>query len=511
MLNSEETFDMVNLNNYLTSRFGDFSLPKLEFNIHLILKPLEDEFRKRREKFHKELYEILEIPKMNFSINQSGKIVIIKESLMNHIDYLWKKYLEEQKENRKENSIDISVLDKISFLHKDRLSNQYFINFMDTVLSSFSNLLGSSYVRNTDDKPDYITLQDLGFQFPKRQKYDKFYNVVLNKLLPQTNNYINQLSSAFNQGNLVFVLGAGVSIDCNLPDWNKLLTRLFISIKGYDSISEDLSSLYLNLNSNQPIQIGRLIEISYSGKKNDLLKDIHKYLYDQFDKDKLKASKLFESIYQFISSQLQSLDSIITYNFDDLLQYYCQLHHNKNAVSTIYNGNTNAGKVPIYHVHGYIPHKKSLIDKNQDITFSESIYHKQYSEVYSWNNLIQLNKFSDKTCLFIGSSISDPNIRRLLDVAKSKSFSSEPRHYCLLKEPNRNEYIRKLEQGENHFSKYSSIYVDEIDSISKVMAIMTKDMIEKDMKSLNIQVIWYKEHFEIPEILNSIYACSFKN
>jgi hypothetical protein len=57
------------------------------------------------------------------------------------------------------------------------------------------------------------------------------------------------------------------------------------------------------------------------------------------------------------------------------------------------------------------------LHKENQIVFSEDSYHDQFVDPFSWSNLTQLNKFTQNTCLFIGLSMTDPNLRRLLDVA----------------------------------------------------------------------------------------------
>lgn len=76
-------------------------------------------------------------------------------------------------------------------------------------------------------------------------------------------------------------------------------------------------------------------------------------------------------------------------------------------------------KLKIYHVHGFLPQDGDIGAGNK-ITLGEFVYHEQYNNIYSWNNIVQINKFRDNTCLFIGTSLTDPTIRRLLDIAKSQ-------------------------------------------------------------------------------------------
>lgn len=93
---------------------------------------------------------------------------------------------------------------------------------------------------------------------------------------------------------------------------------------------------------------------------------------------------------------------------------------------------------------------------------------------YSWSNLIQLNTFSANICLFIGISLSDPNLRRLLDISWRKN--QRCKHYIIMKKPPQKNKA------------------DEI----------TTMLFEQDANSLGLNVIWCSDFSEIPNILYGI-------
>jgi SIR2-like domain len=149
----------------------------------------------------------------------------------------------------------------------------------------------------------------------------------------------------------------------------------------------------------------------------------------------VRGSSLIESIANLARPQREArpLDSIITFNFDDMIEEALNKASipNKSIFSeSIYH---DSHQIPIYHVHGYLPRHGKLPET--DLVFSEDAYHNQFIDPFSWSNLMQLNKLSQTTCLFIGVSLTDPNMRRLLDVAWRKNPGKTKSHYIVKKRP----------------------------------------------------------------------------
>lgn len=107
--------------------------------------------------------------------------------------------------------------------------------------------------------------------------------------------------------------------------------------------------------------------------------------------------------------------AIITFNFDDLVEK--ALAQKGIAYRPIWKEgqSRNVNTLPIFHVHGYLPSDGELDEPN--LVFSEDTYHSQFINPYSWSNLVQLNTYSENVCIFIGLSLADPNLRRLLDIS----------------------------------------------------------------------------------------------
>lgn len=332
----------------------------------------------------------------------------------------------------------------------------------------------------------------------------------LKSKLPETKTYsrrevIRKINNYYQSGNLVLVLGAGVSSDFGLPNWNTLLQKLMIgTIEKERKVSAVLSNLFTNIFSPSPLIAGRYLQRNYEDKMHSFEEEVRKNLYEGVDME--RPSELMNEIVNFcIPSEGNSkIDSVISYNFDDIFEQRLLKTGIKIPFKPIFGIGINPnGNLPIYHVHGYLPQKGTLSENNQ-ITFGESIYHKQYNDIYSWNNIVQINKYRDSNCLFIGSSLTDPNQRRLLDIAKKQKGTEEEYHF-VFRERYQELIIKKkvevfLRENSKILDQKSSASMELGETVRVLIEIIQK-FEETDMASFGVKIIWINKWAEIPTYL----------
>lgn len=294
---------------------------------------------------------------------------------------------------------------------------------------------------------------------------------------------VAELAKALHGGRLTLVCGAGISVGAGVPAWNDLLLRLLgamisrISEDHSLSINSDDADLFHARYSPSSLVVGKYL-------KNNLGKDFLKELRDSLYISNPESCDVIEAIVDLSRPQRDGkpLDSIITFNFDELLEENLDKQNIKYKAVYGEGIRNSPHELPIYHVHGYLP-RKGRISTNMDVVFSEDAYHSQFIEPFSWSNLIQLNKLSQNTCLFIGLSLTDPNLRRLLDVSNRKSPDKHLNHYFIKKTP------------------ASAKSKDTMDKLALLLE-------EQDANELGLRMIWIDDYSEVPSILRQIALTS---
>lgn len=294
---------------------------------------------------------------------------------------------------------------------------------------------------------------------------------------PPYDTAITNLSRALRGGYLTLICGAGISSGAGVPTWNLLLVRLLGSMLKKISVGQSNKEIdpavFQERYGTSSLIIGKYLKTNLG---NDYMPELRKALYSE----EPITCELIEVIAEMArpSRDSKPLESIITFNFDGLLEE--QLEKNKIYHKPIYSEGERSkpNELPIYHVHGYLP-RDGQIEEQEEVVFSEDAYHGQFIDSFSWSNLIQLNKLSHNICLFIGLSLTDPNLRRLLDIANRRNPSESLNHYIVKTVPNASK---------------------ESDSLDKVALLLE----EQDAIGLGLNVVWVDDYSSVPEFLRTI-------
>lgn len=324
---------------------------------------------------------------------------------------------------------------------------------------------------------------------------------------------IDQLIETYGRGQFSMFLGAGVSSSAGMPDWYTLLNSLFVSyltneFNNSETMSDDdIRQIVTRLNGvDEPsaLMAARYLRKGLSKESSEVrlfTNTITDNLYKLRDTKKDISSNLIKSISNLCMPRRTGarVRSVVTYNFDDLLER--ELEGRSIRHHSIYTDNelSDPDELPIYHVHGFLPENKSkyeYLDKST-LVFSEEGYHQIYSDSYHWSNLVQLYNLRENNCLMIGLSMTDPNLRRLLDI--SARNVEQARHFAFLRRLSLDDFCYVTDKK----TKERKQVIDNIKGADQFLNRHHK-LNEELMKELSVSIIWFNSFDDIPDILDRI-------
>lgn len=274
--------------------------------------------------------------------------------------------------------------------------------------------------------------------------------------IEERNSNLDKAKNAIKNNRISLFLGAGVSKSAGSVNWEELLNKI-CEVRG---LNVDNKGRIIS-----DIQKGRYILEDYGVEQNVFYEDLRKILYEGIKQGRKeeKKQKLIKSIASLVTNTQVNLESVITFNYDDLLEQEITLNpqkYKKGCISIYQESVTvDRNNIFIYHVHGYLSEKEGK--QSECIILGEKEYHQVYRDSFNWSNVEQLHALNRSTCFFIGLSMTDPNLRRLMDISYKES-DKDCEHFVFLKKDEYN--ITYMENTMRRFG-VNCIWYDEHDDL----------------------------------------------
>jgi hypothetical protein len=335
------------------------------------------------------------------------------------------------------------------------------------------------------------------------------------------------LQRAWKEKDLVLFLGAGLSMPYGIPTWKDLVLEILFDqtdvarrLEPIDlPFRRALAAWLVDYYGYDPIVLARVVKNEIRrrtsrrrGSKGDahrlFLEKVREHLYPQQPPTPREPTTL-TAVADFIarSGEDSGVTGVVSFNYDDLLERKLAGHV---EFRPIWNARRHRDKrLPILHPHGYLPEQGDLEECN--LIFTEDDYHGLTTTVFHWALTAIVNFLRHHTVLFIGLSMLDPNLRRLLDA--SYVYGDIPAHWQLQKRhriergEERN-VLRDIRDRARRFRKELGLPPPaEIPELREAVSAMLQqaDVYDRNLfESMGVKTIWLEDYDDIPALLERI-------
>lgn len=332
------------------------------------------------------------------------------------------------------------------------------------------------------------------------------------------------LNKAWEEKRLVLFLGAGVSIPYGIPSWKDLvLELLFEQVQHSRRLKKMLphyrravASWMTDYFGYSPLVLARMVERDAkkrarknATKKSDneiFLEQLRTQLYAQCRRPKGKRTTL-QAIAELIKRSDGNVRGVVSFNFDGLLEE--ELAKRKVPTISVFDGSRQYSRdFRIIHPHGFVPRQGTI--ERAHLVFTEDDYHKLTESVFHWGLSEIVGELRHSTVLFIGLSMSDPSLRRLLDATRNSDI---PPHWQL----QLRHQVRPREEREakkdvaKRASEWGKILGNNERKDPPELAAALNDALhqadtyDRDLfQSMGVKTIWLESFDDIPALLKKI-------
>jgi hypothetical protein len=351
------------------------------------------------------------------------------------------------------------------------------------------------------------------------QKGFNMDDTLMSKSLARRNRLINTYRKSAQFG---LVLGAGVTVASRVPDYMNLAIKILETAAKQPQFtgSGDWVQNLVDHQRKQRRQKGVTIPPDelilcarmLLGNDEGLLRRLVKQeLYKEVSVETTAGRGVFEdnptldAILTFCSARPGTILSpggsrykvevnnkiggILTTNYDNLVESAFHTKYRRNLLKPVGRPSTNEFEkrerrtIPVYHIHGYVGFRSSESEarqtQNPNMVISEDDYFETFYDPLGFSNYIAMSFLRRYPSLFIGSGMTDKNLRRFLFHLYSTTggrLLDHQRKFAILKS----------------FDSPLDAFMDTV------------------LFAYGVETIWIKKFAEIPKILQEMYTAANK-
>ncbi len=206
---------------------------------------------------------------------------------------------------------------------------------------------------------------------------------------------VEYLGRSLFDGSLSLLLGAGFSVPLGFPPWEELLRLGFSRIKAPPYTGGDL-------------ELGATaLAAACKAKGEDYKKVVTSCLYPSgglLASDLMRSSRMSAVGAMLTGSRRGNVNTVLTLNFDSLLEEYLQLHGYVVRVVAQLPALTGSEDVTIFHPHGYLPSETGPGKSSRDIKFTMESFLKMAGDLANPWSFILRQIVRSKILLLVGVS-----------------------------------------------------------------------------------------------------------
>ena len=359
---------------------------------------------------------------------------------------------------------------------------------------------------------------------------------------------LKALTEAYAKNGIALVLGAGISRNSNIPSWWELLEKM---VREHVQGADERTFTQLTQNNLSLLVIASLLE-EQCGSRFDFVEAVRRTLYGDFpfrgravnkynngEFVRFVRSGKVEEAYQktdvhYTPNQSlrgvgalcvvrrQELNgkgkpvwrnfanpkvrAIATLNMDALLQTYVSAFSTKHLLRTVERPSAEPypQEINLYHMHGYLhfaPAKKAhRRDSTEAVVLTEQDYFDFFNQPNSMFNYTFLHLLREYPCLFIGLSMQDENIRRLLHYSKLERMRALAKKLGTTTEKLGKKQDLMEKEIRRHFAILPRNQEPHVNTANR-----------QTLNALGVKVVWVDSFSEIRDLLQKLYESSLED